>query len=111
MAGVAALLELAFVRIVMAVRAGCKLDACVARLAVGAWRYGSSGMNVLVLAGEREARLRVIEGVAVDAGRFPVNRRVAPGAVVPEAALVLILVACDATGREAKPGAIQIFVR
>lgn len=68
-------------------------------------------LNVFVFAGEREARLGVIEGVAVDAGRFPVNRGVAAGAVVTEPALVLIFVACDATGREAKPGAIEIFVR
>jgi len=64
---------------------------------------------VQVRAGEWIARLRVVELLLVDTGSLPVDGRVALCAVASKAALVLVFVACNATGRKAQPCVIQIL--
>ena len=71
-AGVASLLELAFVRVGVAGRAGGERDAGVTRLAIGAGCVALLAGSGLVSSGEFEARLGVVEVLRVDFGAFPI---------------------------------------
>ena len=109
MAGVAGLGEFAFVRVAVAIGAVLELDAFISRLAVRAVSVAVLAADVAMLAGEREARGGVIEGLCVEAGGFPVGGGVTARAICSEAALVLVLMAVDARGGEAHPCAVEIF--
>lgn len=111
MAGIACLYELALVGVGMAGRTSGERDACIARLVVSARGMALLARGIQVGSGQRVARLRVVETVLIDLCCFPVNGGVALEAVGSETALVLVFVAGNATWREAKPGAIQIFGR
>lgn len=62
-----------------------------------------------MLASEWELRFGVIEILAIDFGGLPIKRGVTTGALSSQAALMLVLVAVDATRCQAEPGAIEIF--
>ena len=84
----------------------------VLRLAVRSVGVALGALHLGMQAGQRIARLRVIElgltGLA-DIDRFPVHEIVALLAVWAQAAFVLILVAGDATGRQTEVGPAQIL--
>jgi hypothetical protein len=51
----------------------------------------------------------VIEILAVDFDGLPIKRGVAPGALSSQAALMLVLMAVDASWSQTEPCAIEIF--
>jgi len=62
-----------------------------------------------MFASQRIACLRVVETLLIDAGGFPVHRRVASRAIWPKPPLVLVFVARSATGRKSHPRAPKVF--
>ena len=109
MAGFAALLELALVRISVAVGTELELDARVPGLAVGAGGVALGAGHGDMFAGQRVAGLAVIECLLVELGRLPGGGVVALEAVLAKAALVMVFVAAAAGGGEAHPCVIQIL--
>lgn len=109
MAGLAALLELAFMGIGMAGTASCKGQSRVPRLSIGTGGVALFACNIFVQASQRETRLRMVEGVGIDLRALPVGSRMALRAVWPQAALMLILVATVAIRRQPEPGLTQIL--
>lgn len=93
----------------MACRAGGKRDACITGLMVGPRRVTLHARHVLMCAGERETRARVIEIALVNARSLPFRRRVASRTVLSKPALVLVLVAGRTAYVEARPGVVQIL--
>ena len=93
------------------VGAVCERETRVARLPIGARGVATLAWDHAVRAGERIAGLRVVEVLAVDARRLPIDGRMAPRAIGSEAALVLVFMAGDAHWRQAEPGPIQILAR
>ncbi len=108
-AGIASLLELAFMRILMTIRTVGESDSCVARLAVGSRSVAAGTLHRTVLTGKWEAGSGVVEVLAIDRRCLPVGGRVAVRAIGPESALVMVHVASDAVGHQAEPGAIQVL--
>jgi hypothetical protein len=109
MAGLATLAEFALVGIVVAGRASLEGYADVAWLAVRTGGMAALAWGAEVRPGEPVTRLGVVEALLVDPDGLPINGRMALGAVGSESALMLVLVAGYASGRKAKPGAIQIL--
>lgn len=62
-------------------------------------------------AGQRIARLRVVEVLFVYSGSLPVGGRMALHAIGSKSPLMLVFMANGASGREAHPGAIQVLGR
>jgi hypothetical protein len=108
-AGFATLLELAFVRITMAIRALCELQPGVPRLSVGSGGMALFADYFTMGTGQRVMSLRVVEVLLVELGPLPARGRVALCAGLPKAALVLILMACGASRSEAHPCVIEVF--
>jgi hypothetical protein len=98
-AGIASLLEFALVRISMAIRTVRERQASVANLAIGPGRVAALTQHIAMLSRQRKARFRMVEVLSVDAGYFPINGRMTPGAIASEAALVVVFVASPARGR------------
>jgi len=108
-AGVASLFELAFVGIGMTETAFRELDAGESRLAIVANCMALLAWGAPVFPGERKPRFRVVEALRIDSSFLPVEGRMALSTVCSKAALVLVFMTCNATGRETEPGAIQIL--
>ena len=72
-AGIAPLLEFAFVRILVTIGAACKRQPCVARLPVGAGRMAALAQDRSMGTGQWIARLRVIEVLPVNARSLPID--------------------------------------
>lgn len=72
MAGIAGLVELALMRIAMAIGTILEFEAFIARLPVRAGGVAILAEDVPMLPGEGEARGGVIEGLGVESGCFPV---------------------------------------
>jgi hypothetical protein len=110
-AGLAPLLECAFMRIFMAVRTVGEIDSCVAGLAVEACGVALSALNVTVFTSKWEASLGMVEVLAINTRCLPVCCRMAACAVGSESPLVLVLVAGDAVWHQAEPCNVQLFTR
>lgn len=106
-AGLAALREAAMMRVLVAVGALVERYANILRLSVGPVGVALGALHLRVQTGQRVTGLGVIELAHVD--RLPVDEVVARLAIGAKASLMLILVAGDATGGEAKVGPVQVF--
>lgn len=106
-AGLAALREASAMRIFVAVRALVEGNAHVSRFAVFSIDVALRALNLRVPSGQGIARLRVIE--LANGDRLPIGGVVALLAIGAEAALVLVFVARDATGRETEIGPARIL--
>ena len=75
-ARLARLVELTFVRIAMTIRTVFEFDARILRLSIRARRMAAFALDVPMLAGERIARLRVVERLLIKVlcCSFPVSR-------------------------------------
>ena len=109
-AGIASLLELAFVRIAMTVRAICERNPGIAHLTARIRSVTALAKDVAMFTGQGIARLGMIESLLADRRRFPIQGGVAARAVRAESALVRILMTGATTRREPKPGAVQILI-
>ncbi len=109
MTRLAALLELAFMRVCVAIGAVSKLDLRIARPPIAACNVTFFAGRLFVHAGERIARLRMIETRGHDLRLLPVCRGVALRAARSEPALVRIQMASRALSRKAHPGAAKIL--
>ena len=111
-ARLAALREAPMVRVFVTIGTLIEGNANVLRFAVHSIHVALSALHLGVQAGQRIAGLRVIEigltGLA-DIDRLPVHEIVALQATWAEAALVLILVAADATRRQTEVSPAWIF--
>lgn len=51
----------------------------------------------------------MIEVLAIDGGRFPIDRRMTPGTIVSKTAQVVVFMACSAGGRKSEPRVPKVF--
>jgi len=111
-ARLAALREAPMVRIFVTIGTLIEGNTNVLRFAVGSIHVAISALYLRMQASQRITGLRVIKlgltGLA-DIDRLPVREIVALKAILAEAALVLILVAADATRRQTEVSAAWIF--
>ncbi len=92
--------------IFVAIRALIERDADILRLAVRAVGVALRALHLYMQTSQRIAGFRVIE--FADADRFPVIEVMAGLTVRTQAALMLVLVAGDASSRKAKISAVQV---
>src|SRR6266545_590589 len=94
-------------RVRVAVIALSKRQPAIARRAIGSGRVTLLAFHLLVLAGERIARLRMIE---LTRRIFPIDEVVTLQTFLPEPSFVEILVTGDARLRDAQEGLAEIFL-
>src|SRR5580693_2353 len=100
----AILLEFAFVRVGVAGGAGGEGNARIPRPPVGSGSMALQASHFQMPPGERVICFGVVEALPLNLGIFPVGRIVACCAGGAQAALVMVLVARDALGRQPHVG-------
>lgn len=109
MARIASLLELALVRIQVTVGTVRKLDSGISRLAIRASRMATLAQHVPMFTGQWIMRCRVVEVLLVDGRGLPIGCGMTSSTISPKSALMMILMAVDATCGQPHPGVADIF--